>query len=478
MNNDVIKYFREISEIPRGSGNEKGISDYLVNFAQEHGLDYVQDEALNVIIKKKASQGYEERPKVVLQSHMDMVCEKNEGTEHDFTKDSISLKIAGDMIYADGTTLGADNGIGVAMGLAVLASYDRSHPGLEALFTTDEERGMKGAEDLDPEMIEGRILINIDSDQEGEFFVSCAGGPAVMTSIPLIWEKANANMTAYAIRIRGLLGGHSGSDIDKGRANSNKLMGRILKELETKFEFSMASLSGGMMYNAIPREADAVILIRPEDRTAVSESIAEMEGIFRNEYRISDTDIEVVFETDSESATKVFSQYAKTLAINYLYLAETGINTMSPSISGLVESSTSLGVVRTEEGSVDFTSLIRSSVNTLHKELLRRLETLAEFTGADVRILSDCPLWEYNPDSKIRKLFERVYSRLYNREAEAAAIHVGLECGIFDEKFNGEMDMISFGPDVYEYHTPDEHFSISSAERSFGFLSEVLKEIE
>jgi dipeptidase D len=337
---------------------------------------------------------------------------------------------------------------------------------------------MKGAEDLDPEMIEGRILINIDSDQEGKFFVSCAGGPAAITSIPLIWEKANANMAAYAIKIRGLLGGHSGSDIDKGRANSNKLMGRILKELETKFEFSMASLSGGMMYNAIPREANAVILIRPEARTAVSESIAEMVGVFRNEYRISDPDIEVVFEADSESATKVFSQYAKALAINYLYLAETGINTMSGSIPGLVESSISLGVVRTAPCSVDFTSLIRSSVNTLHKELLRRLETLAEFTGADVRILSDCPLWEYNPDSKIRKLFERVYSRLYNMEAEAAAIHVGLECGIFDEKFNGEMDMISFGPDVYEYHTPDEHYSISSAERSFDFLSEVLKEIE
>lgn len=478
MKNDVLKYFREISEIPRGSGNEKGISDYLVAFAEEHGLDYIRDEALNVIIKKKASQGYEVRPKVVLQSHMDMVCEKNEGKEHDFTKDPISLKISGDMIYADGTTLGADNGIGMAIGLAVLASDDRSHPGLEALFTTDEERGMKGAEDLDPEMIEGRILINIDSDQEGKFFVSCAGGPAVITSIPLIWEKANANTAAYAIKIRGLLGGHSGSDIDKGRANSNKLMGRILKELETKFEFSIASLSGGMMYNAIPREANAVILIRPEDRTAVSERIAEMEGVFRNEYRISDPDIEVVFEADSESATKVFSQYAKTLAINYLYLAETGINTMSASIPGLVESSISIGVVRTAPGSVDFTSLIRSSVNTLHKELLMRLETLAEFTGADVRILSDCHLWEYNPDSKIRKLFERVYSRLYNMEAEATAIHVGLECGIFDEKFNGEMDMISFGPDVYEYHTPDEHLNISSAERSFDFLSEVLKEIE
>jgi len=477
MNNDVIKYFREISEIPRGSGNEKNISDYFVAFAKEHNFNFIRDDELNVIIRKKASPGYEGRPAVVLQGHMDMVCEKKSDKEHDFTKDPISLRIDGDMIYAEGTTLGADDGIGIALGLAIMAADGISHPSLELLLTTDEERGMKGAANLDPGNIQGRILINIDSDQEGKFFVSCAGGPVIKTVIPLLWEKADKNMSRHAIRIRGLLGGHSGSDIDKGRGNANKLIGRILKEMEGEFDYRIASLNGGLMYNAIPREACAVIMIRPENKIEMSLKISELQKTIRSEFRASDPDIEVKFEEAAEEIADVFSPWAAAAVINYLYLAENGINTMSMDIPGLVESSVSLGVVRTEEDAVEFKALIRSSVKSIYADMQRRIENLAEITGGDAAVLVNCPLWQYNPDSKIQKVFGKVYRSLYGKEPAIQSIHVGLECGIFDEKFNGAMDMISYGPDVFDYHTPDEHFSISSAERSYEFLLEVLKEI-
>jgi len=477
MDSQVFKYFQEISEIPRGSGNEKGISDYLVAFANRNCFEFIQDEALNVIIKKKATPGYESRPKLVLQAHMDMVCEKNAGKEHDFTKDPICLKMAGDMVYADGTTLGADNGTGMAMILALLEAKHVSHPDLEALFTTDEERGMVGAECLDPSNIQGRILINLDSDMEGKFYVSCAGGPAVRTSIPLVWENAGKDRTACSIKVRGLLGGHSGSDIDKGRANSNKLIGRVLKSLEGRVKFEIASLNGGSMYNAIPREAEAVILVGPDDIEALSECAAEFQKVFQNEYRESDPGIEVLIEESDLNPEKVFSPYEKSLVISYLYLAETGVNTMSMSMPGLVESSVSLGVVKTVKDAVEFTALIRSSVKSLHEEILGRMKVLAEFVGGDAAILSNCPLWEYKPDSEIRKLFESVYARHYGKRPEILSIHVGLECGIFDEKFKGEMDMISFGPDVFDYHTPVEHFSISSTERSFALLCDAVKDI-
>jgi len=478
MSSEVLRYFQEISEIPRGSGNEKGISDYLVAFANANSLEFIQDESLNVIIRKKASPGYESRPKVVLQSHMDMVCEKNADKEHDFSIDPIILKIVGDMVYADGTTLGADNGIGVAMVLALLAERELYHPGLEVVFTADEERGMKGAECLDPENIEGRILINLDSDMEGKFYVSCAGGPAVKTSIPLVWENAKKDEAACSIRVRGLLGGHSGSDIDKGRANSNKLMGRILKCLEGRVEYSIASINGGIMYNAIPREAEAVLVANPREIQCILDCISELQSTFFNEYKESDPGIEVSFEELEKKPEKVFSCYAKPMIINCLYLAETGINSMSMSMPGLVESSLSLGTLKTVKDAVEFTTLIRSSVKSLGLDMLDRLKVLAELSGGDISVLSDCPLWEYRPDSEIRKVFDRAYKRLYTKSPEFLSIHVGLECGIFDEKFNGEMDIISFGPDIYEYHTPDEHFSISSAERSYELLCEVLSEIK
>ncbi len=475
---EVFKYFEEISEIPRGSGNEKEVSDYLVGFAKQHNLEVIQDEALNVIIKKKATPEYENSPTVVIQGHMDMVCEKNGVTKHDFTKESLKLKIVDDMIYAEGTTLGADNGIAVAMGLALLASKEIDHPAIELVLTAAEETGMDGAMKLDPKNLDGRILMNIDSEDEGTFFVSCAGGPTVKTIIPVIWEEVDQNLVPYAVRIRGLKGGHSGMEIDKGRANSNKLMGRILMTLSAEVNFSVASLNGGLKYNAIPREMDAVILIKPEDKAKVSEKLSELENVFKNEFRTSEPHLKVEFEVVTEKVSKVFSTETMSKTINYLYLAENGINSMSMDIEGLVESSLSLGVVITKETEIEFISLIRSSVKSLYMEILQRIDALAKLIGAKIVIQSNCPEWTYNPNSKIRTICEEVYNKMYGKKPEITAIHVGLECGIFNEKFNGEMDIISFGPNIYDIHTPDEHISISSVKRSWDFLLEVLKSVK
>lgn len=475
---EVFKYFEEISQISRGSGNEKEISDYLVKFAKKYNLYFIQDEALNVIIKKKATPGYENAPIVVLQGHMDMVCEKNEYTIHDFEKDTLKLKIVGDMIYATGTTLGADDGIGVAMELALLASNEIPHPAIEAIFTTDEERGMVGAMKIDSKNIEGRILINIDSSEEGVFIVGCAGGPTVRTSISLTWNDANGKLIPYVIKIKGLKGGHSGEDIHRGRANAIKLMIRILMSLESEIEFNIASINGGVKYNAIPRESSCMILIKSEDKIKADKKIKEMKSSFENEFRISDANLKVESEVVEEQIKKVFSKDSKNRVMEYLYLVENGVNTMSMDVQGLVESSVSIGVIKTKNDEVEFLSLIRSSIRSLYIYMFQKLKILAKVLGAEIEIMSQCPEWEYNHDSKIKIIFEEVYNKMYGKKAKISLLHAGLECGIFDERFNGEMDMISFGPDTYELHTPEEHISISSVKRTWKFLLTVLKEIK
>lgn len=474
---DVFGYFEKLSQIPRGSGNEKEVSDYLVSFAKEHNLEYVQDSALNVVIRKKATPGYENSPAIVLQGHMDMVCEKNQDTVHDFTKDPLKLRIVDDMIYATGTTLGADNGIAVAMGLAILASDEYQHPSIELLVTTAEETGMDGAMALDPENVKGRTLINIDSEEEGTLLVSCAGGVTAKTLIPAVWEAADANLVPYAIRIRGLKGGHSGMEIDKERGNSNKLMGRILMSILSETELRLSSLSGGSKHNAIPRESDTVILVRNEDKALVEKKISECEEMFKTELRNPDPGVRVEFEVMPSLPAEMLSKESTKNVISYLYLIINGIMSMSMDIKGLVESSLNLGVITTGKDSIEFISSIRSSVRSLKKDLLNRLVVTAEINGGTVVTESDYPEWAYNPDSKIREIFENVYEKMHGKKPHITAIHAGLECGLFAEKF-GQIDEISFGPFLYDVHTPDEHMSISSVKRTWEYLLEVLKNIK
>ncbi|MBC2579343.1 aminoacyl-histidine dipeptidase [Clostridium sp. DJ247] len=475
---EVFKYFEKLSEIPRGSGNEKEVSDYLVSFAKNNNLEVIQDEALNVVIRKKATPEYENSPTVIIQGHMDMVCEKNVGTEHDFTKDPLNLRVVDDMIYATGTTLGADNGIAVAMGLAILASNDIVHPALELVVTTEEETGMGGAIKLDSKNIQGRMLINIDSEEEGTLLVSCAGGVTTRTVIPAIWEETDKNLTPCAIRVRGLKGGHSGMEIDKGRANSNKLMARILLALSSEVDFRISSLNGGSKHNAIPREMDTIILINSADKTLVKNKIAELEKIFKNEFRTPDPDIRLEFEALTEVPDKMLSKQTTADVINFLYLVPNGVNSMNMDIKGLVESSANLGVVATNETEIEFITSIRSSIKSLKQEIYDRIVTISKLIGAEVTTESDYPEWRYNPDSKLRTIFEDVYNKMYGKMPHITAIHAGLECGLFEEKLKGDIDMISFGPNMYDVHTPDEHMSISSVHRTWDYLLEILKNIK
>lgn len=474
---EVFKYFEKLSQIPRGSGNEKEVSDYLVSFAKEHNLEYVQDSALNVVIKKKATLGYENSPAVVLQGHMDMVCEKDVNIDHDFNKDPLKLRIVDDMVYATGTTLGSDNGIAVAMGLAILDSNEYEHPAIELLVTTSEETGMDGAMALDPKNIEGRTLINIDSEEEGVLLVSCAGGVTAKTTIPATWEPMDENLVPYKIKIKGLKGGHSGIEIDKERGNANKLMGRILMSILSEIDFRLSSLNGGSKHNAIPFEADAVILVRVEDKILVEKRISECGELFKTELRTADSDVRVEFEVLPTMPLEMLSKESTNNVVNYLYLVINGITSMSMDIKGLVESSLNLGVMTTHKDSIEFISSIRSSVRSLKDELYNRIVVTAKLNGGSVAAESVYPEWAYNPDSKIRVIFEDVYEKIYGKKPHITAIHAGLECGLFAEKF-GQMDQVSFGPNLYDVHTTNEHMSISSIQRMWKYLLEVLKNVK
>ncbi|NFN92526.1 MULTISPECIES: aminoacyl-histidine dipeptidase [Clostridium] len=473
----VFYYFNEISRIPRGSGNEKGISDYLLNFGKNLGLEAIQDDALNIIIKKPASPGYEKSPTVIIQGHMDMVCEKNNEKVHDFTKDPIELVTKDDFIYANGTTLGADDGIAVAYAMAILEDNTIEHPAIEVLLTSDEEAGMSGAMALKSGCLDGKIVINLDSEDEGKLLVSCAGGIRTKSILNVQWENTPKNKKAFKLIIKGLSGGHSGSDIHLGRGNSNKLIGRVLKNILNQMELNLVSLNGGSKNNAIPREATAELLIDADMEKEFLNIISTLREEFKNEFRVKDANIQLEIEELKENIEKVFSKESTDNVINLLYLYPNGINTVSSDIEGLTESSTNIGVLTTKENHVEYDSAVRSSVFSLREEIVERIRCLTEILGGTVSNTAGYPEWQYKEESKIREICKDVYKQMYNEEAEVVAIHAGVECGLFKEKL-GDLDMISFGPDIFDAHTPNEHMSISSVERVWSYLLEVLKEIK
>lgn len=473
----VFYYFEEISRIPRGSGNEKGISDYLVKFAKEKQLPVIQDSHNNVIISKKGTKGYEGSPIVVIQGHLDMVCEKNNSKQHDFEVDPIELIVEGDVIRANGTTLGADNGIAIAYAMALLDSTDIPHPPIEVLLTSDEETGMSGAASLRPEDVKGRMLINIDNEEEGQLLVSCAGGLRTKIALKVDWVAAPSEVTTCSIKVAGLKGGHSGMDIIKQRGNSNKILGRVLVDIMGKVSFDLAAINGGAKDNAIPREASAEIAIKDEAIPALRKEVDSWNKILKNEYRKSDPELQIQLETCGCITGKVFSTDCKEKAIKLLYLIPNGIQTMSMDIDGLVQSSTNLGIVKTSGDAVTYESAVRSSIRSLKRDIVKQTETIAEALGASIAIHSEYPEWQYDPNSKIRDIFQKVHREMYKKDAEIVAIHAGVECGLFKEKFP-DIDMISFGPNLFDVHTPDEHMSISSVERTWEYLLNVLKEIK
>lgn len=473
----IFKNFSKISEIPRGSGNEKGISDFLVNFAKKLNLEVIQDEALNVIIKKPATKGYENAPTVIIQGHMDMVCEKNNETIHDFNKDPLKLVVDGDKIYAEGTTLGADDGIAVAYAMALLEDNNIEHPALEILLTTDEETGMTGAMNIRKEHLKGEILINIDTEEEGYLLVSCAGGIRTRSAIKLEKEKKEKNGLEYKIKVKGLKGGHSGTDIDKWRGNSNKILGRILKEIFSKFEYRLISINGGSKNNAIPRESEGIIFIDEKYKDVLKDTVNEMSNIIKNELINQDPGLNIILEENISDNNEIISLDCTKRIINLLYLYPNGVNTMSTTIENLTESSTNLGIVKTYNEEIEFDSAVRSSITSLKNDIVNKIKSTTEILGGEFSANAGYPAWEYKKDSKAREICLKVYKEMTGEDMKVYAIHAGVECGLFQEKL-GAIDMVSFGPDIRDAHTPEENLSISSTKRVWEYLLEVLKNIK
>lgn len=472
----VFHYFEQMTKIPRESGNEAAISEYLVNFAKEHNLDYVQEPCKNVIITKPATPGYEDAPRVILQGHMDMVCVKDDELDFNFETDALPIYVDGDWLRTKGTTLGADNGIAVAMSLAILADETLEHPALTVLVTTEEETGMDGVMALDPSNVPGDILINIDSEEEGVALASCAGGVRNSLKLPIEWTEVDAaGLTSYEIVISGLKGGHSGIEINKCRANANKLMGRLLHYIQD-LNVSVSSIAGGEKMNAISKRAILNITLAQEQSEALESKVKDFEIMVRAEFETADPGISVV-TTKKDTVTKVFTKETAQNLMYILQLIPYGPQTMSANIPGLVESSSNIGVVEMDENEIEFNSAIRSSVSSLKREINHRIQAIANLTGATMELIADYPEWEFETESKVREIMKDVYQEMFGKELEVSAIHAGLECGFLSQKL-GKIDMISIGPDITGAHTPKESLSIPSTERVYDFLCDVLKAIK
>lgn len=468
----VFYYFTEIAKIPHGSRNTKQISDYLVDFAKKHQLEYYQDSLNNVVMIQEASAGYENSAPVILQGHMDMVCEKNDDCTIDFEKDGLKLWIDGDFLRAKGTTLGGDDGIAVAYALAILDSPELVHPRLEVVLTVDEEIGMLGAMDIDLSMLKGHRMLNIDSDVEGHFLTSCAGGMTVLTTIPVTRQRQSGS--GIEICLTGLSGGHSGSEIDKEHGNANLLMGRILNYLADRMTIGIMTLAGGLKDNAIPRECRAEILI-PEDLQEDAKAILmEIEGVLQKEYALSDAGICIKVQDKGRMEADILSYTSLTKVLFYLRSVPNGVQHMSRAIPGLVETSLNAGIMKLDEDAFCMTASVRSSVTSRKKDLGDKLVLLAEFLGGEAEIEGDYPAWEYVTDSPLRDSISAVYQELFHETPVFEAIHAGLECGILSGKI-ADLDCVSFGPNNYDIHTPMERLSISSTEKIWKLLVEFLK---
>lgn len=466
---NVFRFFEEMSGIPRGSGNTKAVSDWCAAFARERGLEYHQDADNNIIIIKEATPGYEQAEPVILQGHLDMVCEKEPGCTKDMETEGLDLEVDGDYVRAKGTTLGGDDGIAVAMALAVLDAEDLPHPRLEAVFTVDEEIGLLGAGSLDVSPLKGRKMLNMDSEAEGIFTVSCAGGNNTISLLPLV--RTTFDGTGLTITVGGLTGGHSGSEIDKGRANANMLMGRVLQDLALHTELRLVEVHGGLKSNAIPVETVATIVV--SDVQAARSAVLAMEKTLQNEYHVTDPGLFLRAEDASISDTPMDAATTEKV-ICLLTCLPNGIQAMSPDIPGLVQTSLNLGILTTESDTLRGVSSLRSSVDSQKEMLKRRLACLLAQLGGHVVFEGEYTGWQYQERSPLRELMVQVYTEQYGEAPRVEAIHAGLECGLFAGKIPG-LDCVSIGPNLLEIHTPRERMSISSVQRLWKFLVEVLK---
>lgn len=471
----VWAYFKEILDIPRPSKKEEKIIAYLLDFGKKQGLETLQDEIGNVLIRKPATPGFENRRSVVLQSHVDMVCEKNSEKVHDFEKDPIETYNKDGWVYANGTTLGADDGIGIAAQLALLASTDIEHGPIECLFTVDEETGLTGAFELKPGFLESDILLNLDSEDEGQLFIGCAGGQDTLAWLPFDKEDAPEGNVAYKIMVSGLKGGHSGDDIGKGLGNANKILNRFLWESREELKLSISDFNGGNLRNAIAREAYAIVLLPEENEADLNEFVQNYYEIFRSEYHVTEPDLAFNL-SKTEIPEFVIDNDSVDELLNAIYACPHGVIAMSQDIEDFVETSTNLASVKVLEDEVLITTSQRSSVETAKIDVCNMVASVFHMAGARIEHSDGYPGWKPNPDSKIVAVTEASYKKLFKTDPEVLAIHAGLECGLIGDKYPG-MDMVSFGPTIKGAHSPDERIEIESVQKFWDLTIDVLKNI-
>jgi dipeptidase D len=471
----VWKHFSDLNAVPRPSKKEERVIQFMMDFGNSLGLETLKDKAGNVIIKKPASKGFENRKTVVLQSHLDMVHQKNEDTVFDFETQGIEMYVEKDWVKAKGTTLGADNGLGVATIMSILSSDDIEHPPLEALFTIDEETGMTGAKELDPNILEGDILLNLDTEEDDEIGIGCAGGIDVTATRFYIEESIPEEASAFNISIKGLQGGHSGMDIIKGLGNANKIQNRILYNLHKTFQLKLSSINGGGLRNAIPRESQSTIVVLNKEIEDLKEQFNNVKENILTEFKSLEPNLSIEL-SETNLPKSVVSSDVQDMLIKAIQTAHNGVYRMSPDVEGLVETSNNIARVEVGEGKIQILCLTRSSVESSKWDLAYSLESAFDLAGCNVKFSGDYPGWAPNPDSEILNILDRLYQEKFKEQPNIAACHAGLECGILGSHYP-KMDMVSFGPTIKGAHSPDERASISSTQKFWSYLLDILKNI-
>ena len=471
----VWKHFDEICKIPHCSKHEEEIREYVLSFAKQNGLKTKMDKPGNVVVLKPASSGMERKPTVILQGHMDMVCEKNSDVEHDFSKDPIKLKLNGDVLTADGTTLGADNGIGLAMSLAILEDKTLKHGPIEALFTVDEETGLTGAFALESDMLTGKILLNLDSEDFGVVTVGCAGGGDSKVELPLKTKPINGGLRSMTVKVSGLRGGHSGVDAHEQRGNAIKLLTRMLWKASENYDFYLSDIKGGDKHNAIPREAYATISVDEKDKDEFISTMRTEGKYILEEIKPIDPKFTVNFE-DISKPSKAFDKDSQMKLLNLIHGLPHGVDKMSYDIGGLVETSTNLATVALKDNNAVIGLSSRSSIKSALQDFRDRIHATAALAGAEVTEETPYPGWKPNLDSKILDLSKKIFKEMYGEEPTVEAIHAGLECGIIGEKFPG-MDMISIGPTIKYPHSPEEQVRVGTVDKFYKYVLKIIEEI-
>lgn len=470
----VFENFRILSSIPHGSGNTKKISDYCVEQAKKHNYKYVQDDADNVIIYVDGTDGYEKAKPLALQGHIDMVCDKNDESTCDMQNDGLELLCDDEYIFANNTTLGGDDGVAVAYMLTLIEDKTIPHPPLELVFTADEEIGMIGARALNAENLHTNRLINIDSEIEGVLTVSCAGGVRAVCNIPFTMVEANG--TAYVISISGLKGGHSGTEINTGRVNANKLAGRMLNYISQVANFKISNINGGKKYNAIPKKAIATVCVDSNQTDEFISATNKFITMIKNEKIVNEPDLHITVEP-CELPKKCMDHHSTQMVLFTLLQIPDGVQTMSPDITNMVQTSLNMGILETKSDHIAMYYLLRSNAAAGKQAIVQKLKSFIEYLNGNIEFMSDYPAWEYCADSKLRDIMVKSYTELYGEEPVVTAIHAGLECGILAGKINN-MDAVSFGPNIYHAHTPQEKMEIASVERCWEYLKAILKKLK